>query len=274
MRPGQLFAMIRYELVMQRRQRLLIGVVLGTIALPLLMYLLFGQSNAAEVQRAWTTSGGIPSEAALQVTTRYAILYSATTMYMITLLILPVVSADVIVKDRQHGVRELIDGLPLTPGTYLAGKVLGWWTSAAIGLLVAMVVVAAGLSVLIGPFDLAQFALAWIATAWGIGLVNSALSLLLAAGQPTRRRAIVVGVLFAAVCLFANITLLVNSGIWWDILSPGRQAVSMHFFLLAFSERLPGSVATTEQVIWSLTGGVLEVAGVWAAAWLWLRRKA
>src|SRR5512134_1863993 len=126
MKVAQLAAVIRYELLLQRRQRLLGGVVLSMSTLPLLLYVLFGQSNVEEIQRTWITSGGITTDAALQVTTRYAVTYSAMTLYMIMLLILPVISADVIAKDKQHGVRELIDGLPLTTGTYLGGKVLSW----------------------------------------------------------------------------------------------------------------------------------------------------
>jgi hypothetical protein len=207
------------------------------------------------------------------VTTRYAVTYSAMTLYMITLLILPVISADVIAKDRQHGVRELLDGLPLTTGTYLGGKVLGWWVGVAFGLLGALVVVCAGMRMLIGPYHVDQFALAWISIGWGIGVVNSTLSMLLAAGQPTRRRAITIGVIFAAICLFANVSLMADSSVLWNMLSPGRQAISMHFFLEAWQDQMSLPVATAQQVVWALIGGVLEVAAVWVFVWAWMRRR-
>jgi hypothetical protein len=273
MRLAQLIAIIRYEMLWQRRQRLLVGVILSAIVLPLLVYVLFGQSNVEEIQRTWITSGGIATDAALKVTTRYAVTYSAMTLYMITLLILPVISADGIAKDKQHGVRELLDGLPLTTGTYLGGKVLGWWISVAIGLLIALVVVGAGWRVLIGPYHVDQFAVAWVAIGWGIGVVNSTLSMLLAAGQPTRRRAIIVGVIFAAVCLFANISLLAESDVLWHVFSPGRQAISMHFFLEAWRDQMSLPVATAQEVVWALIGGVSEVAVVWMIVWAWVRRK-
>src|SRR5512137_2941826 len=111
MRLTQLGGIIRYEIVLQRRQRMLTGVMLSLIALPLIMYVLFGQNNAAEVQRTWITTGGITTEAALNVTTRYAIMYAAMSIYLIALLVLPVVSADVIARDRQLGVREVLSGL-------------------------------------------------------------------------------------------------------------------------------------------------------------------
>ncbi len=158
MRLTQLGGIIRYEIVLQRRQRMLTGVMLSLIALPLIMYVLFGQNNAAEVQRTWTTAGGITTEAALNVTTRYAIMYAAMSIYLIALLVLPIVSADVIARDRQLGVREVLEGLPVTQGTYLIGKLLGWWAAAGSGLLIAMVIVGAGLWVLIGPYHLDQFA--------------------------------------------------------------------------------------------------------------------
>lgn len=273
MKAAQLAAMIRYELLLQRRQRLLAGVILSTIVLPLLVYVLFGQSNVEEIQRTWITSGGITTDAALNVTTRYAVTYSAMTLYMITLLILPIISADVIARDRQHGVREVLDGLPLTTATYLGGKVLGWWISVAIGLLLALAAVCAGWRVLIGPYHVDQFAVAWITIGWGIGVVNSTLSMLLAAGQPTRRRAIIVGVIFAAVCLFANVSLIAESAVLWHVFSPGRQAISMHFFLEAWRDQASLVVATTPEVVWALIGGVLEVTVVWVIVWVWMRKR-
>lgn len=273
MRIAQLMAIIRYEVLWQRRQRLLVGVMLSTIVLPLLVYGLFGQSNVEEIQRTWITSGGITTEVALQVTTRYAVTYSAMTLYMITLLILPVVSADVIAKDKQYNVHELLDGLPLTPGAYLGGKVLGWWASIAIGLLIALVVLGAGLWILMGPYHLDQFAVAWIAIGWGIGLVNSTLSMLLAAGQPTRRRAIIIGVIFAAICLFANVSLIVESNVLGHVLSPGRQAISLHFFLESWHDQMSLPVATAQEVVWALIGGVIEMAVVWTIVWAWMARR-
>ena len=269
----QLSGILRYEILLQRRQRMVTVVMLSAVALPIVMYVLFGQSNADEVQRTWITSGGISTEAALQVTTRYAILYSTMTLYMITLLILPIVSADVIAKDRQHGVREVLDSLPLTTGTYLAGKVLSWGASILIGLVAAMIVIGAALWLLIGPYHVLTFALAWLGIGWGIGVVNSTISLLLAAGQPTRRRAIGVAVIFAAVCLFANVAWLTNTTMLTNLLNPGRSALTLHYMLLSLTEK-PVLVMPTEQLAnWSLIGGVLEVAVVWIGVWAWMKRK-
>jgi ABC-type transport system involved in multi-copper enzyme maturation permease subunit len=274
MRLSQLGGIVRYEILLQWRQRMVVVVMLSAIALPVIMYVLFGQSNADEIQRTWITAGGISTEAALKVTTRYATLYSSMSLYMITLLILPIVSADVIAKDRQHGVREVLDSLPLTTGTYLAGKVLSWGMSVLIGLVIAMSITGAALWLLIGPYHVTAFAAAWLAIGWGIGVVTSTLTLLLAAGQPTRRRAIGVAVIFAALCLFANVALLTETGLWTNLLNPGRSALSLHFLLLMSDDRPILPVATPQHVIGSLLGGLLEVAVVWAVVWAWLRRKA
>ncbi len=273
MRVAQLGAIIRYEMLLQRRQRMIIIAMLSAVALPIIMYGLFGQSNADEIQRTWITAGGISAEAALQVTTRYATLYSALPLYLITLLILPVVSADVIAKDRQHGTREVLDSLPLTTGTYLAGKVLSWGASVLIGLVAAMLLAGAVLWLMIGPYHVTDFATSWLAIGWGMGVVNSTLSLLLAAGQPTRRRAIGVAVILAAICLFANIVLLADTGLWASLLNPGRSALTLHFLLLALTEKSLLPMDTNQAVTWSLIGGVLEVAVVWIGVWAWLRRK-
>ena len=274
MRFRQLGGFMRYEMLMQWRQRMLTGVMLSLIVLPPLMYVLFGQSNAAEIQRTWIAAGGISTEAALQVTTRYATIYAAMALYMITLLILPIVAADVIAKDRQHGVREVLDSLPLTTGTYLAGKVLGWGAAVLIGLVAALLLTGAALWVLIGPYHIATFATTWLAIGWGIGVVNSAICMLLAAGQPTRRRAIGVAVMFATVCLFANVTLIANTGLWANLFNPGRSALTLHFLLLTMAESpLPGT-DTTQMASWSLIGGVIEIIVVWLIVWAWMRRRA
>ena len=274
MRFTQLGGLIRYEVVLQWRQRMLTGVTLSLIALPLIMYALFGQNNAAEVQRTWITAGGIATDAALTVTTRYAVMYGAMAMYVIVLLVLPVVSADVIAKDRHYGVRELVDSLPLTMGTYLAGKLLGWWAAAASGLVLSMIIVGVGMWILIGPYHIDQFAGTWLAFGWGIGLINSGLSLLLVAGQPTRRRAIILGVVFAALCLFANISLIGQSDPLWNLLSPGRHAISIHFMLEAWRDQVTAQIAPTTDVLWALLGGVIEIAVVWTIVWAWLKRRA
>ncbi|CAG0932481.1 hypothetical protein TFLX_02612 [Thermoflexales bacterium] len=269
----QLSGMIRYEMVLQWRQRMLTGVMLSLIALPLVMYVLFGQANAAEVQRTWIASGGIATDAALNTTTRYAIMYAAMSIYLIALLVIPIVAADVLARDRQAGVRELLDGLPVTSGVYLWGKLLGWWAAAGSGLLVTMLIVGAGLWLLIGPYHLDRFAGMWLAFAFGIGLVNSSLSLLLTSGQPTRRRAIILAVVFAALCLFANITMIGQSDPLWNMLSPGRHAISIHFIMEAWRDQVPVQVSPTSDVIWSLLGGAIEVAAVWAIIWVWLRNR-
>jgi ABC-type transport system involved in multi-copper enzyme maturation permease subunit len=273
MRFTQLGGLIRYEMRLQWRQRMLTGVILSLIALPLIMYALFGQNNAAEVQRTWITTGGIATAAALTVTTRYAVMYGAMALYVVMLLVLPVVSADVIAKDRHYGVRELVEGLPLTTGTYLAGKLLGWWAAAGSGLALALIAVGAGMWILIGPYHLAQFAGTWLAFGWGIGLINSGLSLLLAASQPTRRRAIISGVVFAALCLFANISLIGRSEPLWNLLSPGRQAISMHFMLEAWRDQVIAQIVPTADVLWALLGGVLEVVVVGTIVWAWMKRR-
>ena len=142
-----------------------------------------------------------------------------------------------------------------------------------IGLVVAMVITGAVLWLLIGPYHIAAFATAWLAIGWGIGVVNSTISLLLAAGQPTRRRAIGVAVIFAALCLFANVALLTDTTLWANLFSPGRSALTLHFLLIAFSQEPLMPVDTAQLANWSLMGGVLEVTVVWVAVWVWMRRK-
>jgi hypothetical protein len=59
----------------------------------------------------------------------------------------------------------------------------------------------------------------------------------------------------------------------WNALSPGRHAISIHFIMEAWSDQITIQVSPTSDVIWSLIGGVIEVAVVWVLVWLWMRRR-
>jgi hypothetical protein len=271
---AQLGAMLRYEALMQWRRRMLTGVLLGLIVVPVFAYLAFGQNDVAEIQRTWAESGGLPTAAVNAIITRYVVLYSSMSLYVVTLLMLPVLAADIIPTDRQTGVRELIDSLPLSSARYLLGKLLSLWFSLAIGGGAAMIILAVVLRILMGPFDLGAFVLTWAAILGGVGMINSGLSLLLAASQPTRRRAIALGVTFAVICLFANASGLGHSNNMLAYLNPGRQAVTSYFFFSA----LPGGNAfsylvSLPDVYLSILGGLLEVGALWLIVWLWWKRR-
>lgn len=270
---SQLGGFIRYEFLMQWRRRALLGLMLGLAAVPIVMVLLFGDNNVAEIRRAWITAGGVETEVVRQLTTRYVLTFTSTALYIVLLLMLPVIAADSIPKDRQLGVRELLDSLPVSTGTYLLGKLLGFWASAVIGAAGAMLVTGLSLWFLLGSFQIDQYVAMWLVTVSGVGLINSGLSLLLAAGQPTRRRAIFIGVTFAVFCMLANTAGAGQFGTAWAALNPGRWMITSYYFFKAWLDSSLPPLVTERQVAWAFAAGVVQLIAVGGVIGLWLRDR-
>lgn len=277
MNLSQLGAMAHYEVLMQWRRRSLLGVMLGLFAVPIVAFLAFGQNDVGEIQRTWTAAGGLPTEAVSAIITRYVVLYSSMSLYIVALLMLPVLAADVVPADKQTGVRELIDSLPMSSGTYLFGKLLGYWLSLIIGGVAVMIALGLTLRVLMGPFEAGPYLFMWLAMLGGIAVINGGLSLLLASAQPTRRRAISIGVAFAVICLFANVSGMTHYKALLDYLNPGRSAIVSYFLFTALS--IPtmlgnalGNLIEVQDVYRSMLAGVAEVAIVWLGMWWWFKR--
>ena len=268
---SQVSGIIRYEFLMHWRRRALLGIMLGMAVVPIVMVLLFGENNLAEIQRAWVTSGGVETEVVRQLTTRYALFYTAMTLYIVLLLMLPVIAADSVPKDRQLGVRELLDSLPQSTLTYLLGKVLGFWAAASAGVAGAMIFTGLGLWLLLGPFQIDRYVTMWLVLFSGVGLINAGLSIVLAAGQATRRRAIFIGVTFAVLCMIANVGTFGRANTVWAIVNPGRQAITSYYFFTAwFNTGLP-QLVTEQDVVLALAAGVAELIAIGGLMLVWLR---
>jgi ABC-type transport system involved in multi-copper enzyme maturation permease subunit len=270
---SQVSGIIRYEFLMHWRRRALLGVMLGMAVVPIVLVLLFGESNLAEIRRAWVTSGGVETEVVRQLTTRYVLIDSTMSLYIVLLLMLPVIAADSIPKDRQLGVRELLDSLPQSTGTYLLGKVLGFWAAASVGTAGAMVITGVGLWLLVGAFQIERYLTTWLVLFIGVGLINAGLSIVLAAGQATRRRAIFIGVTFAVLCMIANVGTFGRANTLWAIANPGRQAITSYYFFAAWFNTGLTQLVTEQDVVLALAAGAAELIAVGGAATLWLRRR-
>lgn len=199
MRAAQLQAIVFYEMQLLWRRRVL-------PALMLLAVLLLVMTSYSLIQqaRSMTVPGESSTElAALGVTEEGMTRYLNTTLIMFSLVsalsiffaVVPsLVLTEAIPNDSQYRVRDLLDSLPLGQGTYLLGKVGGTWAGVLGGLLFVFVATALLLRLIIGPFLLDGYALIWLVLL-PLALFTSACAVLLAAGQPTRRRAIFVGAL-------------------------------------------------------------------------------
>jgi hypothetical protein len=206
-------------------------------------------------------------------------------VFLIAVVMIPLVVADTIPKDQQVGVRELLDTLPLSPATYLAGKLFSLWFSLLAGLGLAAFIAGIVWWLMIGPFKLDLFLDLWFVGGMLLMFINAGLSTLLAAGQPTNRRAMMIGGAYSLLCLVGLGFMFSADMGWWRWLNPARPAV-MLYYLLGISGAIQGNdeliraamafvqqVASRGEVLRSLGAGLIQVGLVWLAAWQWLKLR-
>ena len=112
---------------------------------------------------------------------------------------LSILAAEIMPIDRQLGVMEWFNTLPLGPALYLTGKLLGLWTAIISGLLTIGILSGIGHYFFNGPFDLRAFARLWIGSLMLISLYISGLSALGTSWFGSRRWAVFVGMGLAIV---------------------------------------------------------------------------
>ena len=271
----QFAAMLRYEFLLQWRRRGLSVIMLTIIALPVLGALTLGRGALAGV----AVSGLAPERVRELVTQQMAPAVWGTLWLFLTLLV-PVVVAETLPKDRHYGVRELLDSLPFSSGLYLAGKLVSMWTAVLAGLGLGMAVIAAVWWLAVGPFDLRWYANVWLAGGVPMAFINPSLGLLLAAGQPTSRRALLVGIGFAVVCVLLQVPGFLMLGSAWNILNPSHPVLFLYF--LATPNASPSDdpltvllmrFITPEAAAWTVVAGLAQVLILWAVVWVWMRRR-
>lgn len=254
----QMGTMMRYEFRMHWRRRMLFAFVSTLIMLNLIMILIARDSlvNGMNLLRTYSDHPDI-------------VPLFWTGLYFVTVAFLGALTCDSIAIDRQIGVRELLDTLPLQTRIYLIGKVAGVIAGVVSCLLIAMMVIGVGAYLILGAYDLGKFIEMWLIGALPIALMNPTLSLLLAAGQSTRRRAAIIGGLFAFVCIWSlGSNLNPYDGFSTNLLvglNPARPAILRYFFV----SEMPMALST--DVAWAIIIGVMEVLVVGVIVWAWMR---
>lgn len=258
---GQLRAMAWYEFRMHWRRRTLIVATLSLVILNLMMI--------------WANRDSFSQWAGFQATN--VVLPDITPIfwigiYIVILAFIGPMTADSVPLDRQVGISELLHSLPLPYSTYLIGKIAGMFLSIGWSLLISMVVIGVGAWIIMGAYDLGLFLRMWFLGALPLAILNPTLCLLLAAGQPTRRRAAVIGGIFALGCLIAfslsasdamrQIPLTAS-----DYLSLARSPI-WRFFMFGGSQ----SISTTD-FAGSIVVGVIQIVVVFGIIWGWIRLK-
>jgi hypothetical protein len=268
----QLWGIVRYEMCMQWRRRGVLAVMIVFAAALLLVQVWCAQLTRRVVDEVEVPLDSVADDVFVEQAT-LGLYYGWPVALLLMVLAVPPVVADAIPRDQQCVVRELLDSLPLGRGTYLAGKLLGAWAGIVVGL--AGVALLTGLTarLLFGPFYLDAYLALWGVGIGPLALYASGMSTLLASGQPTRRRAVLVSVGFATCCVAM---LLTTTGTAWDAVSLARPSVflalqSRHIPALRGFAKLGWYSYAPAQVLLATGGGALQVTLAWLGAWAWMR---
>ncbi len=251
----QIMAMARYEMLIQWRRGSLRIITAGLIVLPL-VYMVAARDT-------FLTSNDVnqvPADIIYHLNTSMMIL--CTLPLLATILVaIPIMLTEIIPFDRQYHVQDTLWALPLPYRTYLLGKIAGTWLGLTLALLLASTVIGLAGLALIGSFDFSIWLSLWAGGVLLFTLFAAGLSVLLAAGLPNRRRAILVGLLLVGVVVMAFVQSSLGKFYMYVLSSSYARSLIQQGFsdipvILTLSDALTGSAG-------------LLVAALFA--WGWLR---
>jgi ABC-type transport system involved in multi-copper enzyme maturation permease subunit len=174
-------------------------------------------------------------------------------------LLLPLIVADTIPRDKHYGVWELLQSLPLGSGSYLTGKIVGVCSLLLVG--VWGIALIAGLlwSATLGTYDPAPYLHMVI---FGIGsliVMNGGLGVLLTATQPTRRRAIAIVIFMLVIPAMLALDNIVGIKTLAGMLLPTRRVILLHYL------QMPQPQLYTAIIV-----GLVELVIAWLLVRAWL----
>ncbi len=265
MQISQILGMAAYELRMHWRRRTLQVATLSLIALILLIMVVLGNS----VDQYLNSGGGdVPN----------IVPFFWVPVYFVILVLYGPMMADVIPLDHNIGVRELLDSLPLKRETYLEGKLLGMFAALITSLLIVALVVGVAGWFVFGGFQIMPYIQMWLIGVIPLALLNPGLSLFLAAGQPTRRRAAAIGGGLAVICMglfVSTITTMLygQNNLLLDSLNPARPAILRYFMPADTSGAMISNVygQANSDVVMALLVGLVELFAAGLLIWWWQR---
>ncbi len=241
----QVMTIIRYEVHMQWTRRLL-PMLLVMLLIPLVAIVMIVRQQVLETSVMGDVASSV--DVAEMLTENFS-------MLMVVLgVMLPVLIAETIPRDRHFGVRQLLDSLPMKTNIYLMGKVLSVWIGIGGSVFCVFLFISALSWFLLGAYDAGHVLTRLLVMMVGV-VYTTAMGTLLAAGQPTRRRAALVGMGFA----FAYLFLLPIISVLLVLIVPG-------FSELASPPVEDGALVSVESML-------VQLAAVWTLVWWWMRRE-
>jgi len=258
----QLLGLVQYEVLMQLRRPGLAVFALCLLIIPIINAVIGNeQLNGLSASVA---AGFTPADYAQTLVTNQILPTTWLGGLLVSLLVIFIVVADTLPKDKQLDVFEILQSLPMSANTYLLGKILSVWAALGLAVLGSAVLTSVVNWLRFGAFNLALYWQMWIVGIGSLVFINSALGVLLTAAQPNNRRAVLVGVLLAvgSLALLTVGFLFIQSG--WSHLLPGRPSLSLYYLMGYPGASLgPASNSTLTQVMGSLTSqtaALLDIA--------------
>lgn len=195
---AQLAGIAGYELRLQWRRRGLAVLMAGLVILLLLLPVLFTQFSrqVAFSARDAPQPGMSPSTMS----------GSWAAAWLVLALFLPILAAETLPLDRQHGVSELLESMPVHPNVHLAGRLLGLWAGVLGSLAVVALIDGLAGRLWHGPLDVRRYAALWLVSLSPAALLLSSAALLLAAPLPNRRAAALCGIVLGVFSFFGQAT--------------------------------------------------------------------
>jgi hypothetical protein len=257
MQLHQILAMTRFELLMMWRRGSLRIITVGLVALPLI-YLLASR----ETYLASLALTDVSAEAVRNLNT--SIMLLSTIPLLATILVaVPIILTEIIPLDRQYHVNGWLWALPLKTETYLAGKIIGVWTGLTAAMLLACAIIGLAGWLFIGAFEMDLWLMLWSGLLL-FTLFTGALSVLAAATQSNRRRAVLVGLALVGFIIHLYLNAPIGSFVMQTLIMTYADVASVmkEGFATSFT-----SVLSLEALLAGLA--CLFLAG--AFAWGWLR---
>ena len=271
---SQLSGIIVYEFRMHWRRRSLLVITLTmtviTAALALVTASEVGQGSVRQLIDRLVQEQGVRGAEVLTFTILFA---TWAPVGAALAFVLPILVADTIPLDQQLGTRELLDSLPLSIGVYLIGKTAGVFVAAIAGIVFALAVTAVSWRLAVGPYDLISYLQMWLLGGGTLVALNGTLAALLAAGQPTRRRAVVLVILVWGLAMVTVGGALTGDGGVASYLSPVRGPIIMRYTRFDAYSSTPVMFFSADMAQ-GLAIGLIEVALVAIVVWAWMRRRA
>lgn len=270
---SQLSGIARYELLMAWRRRSLpilwVLLLVGVVGFGLLVHSVNQETPVVEESIARSASDTGPEWAR-----DLDVVESTHTIGLINVLIAGMVFytigvtlmlGEVIPLDRQFKVRELLDTLPLSRATYLAGKLLGAWVGLLLGTALVGLICAPALWLIFGVYDLRVYAALWVAMLVPESLLAAALSVLASAQVASRRAAVIVGLLLTPFVMALAVTSVISFAGIGALIKP----------VYAVGVLLMPGPETNAEIVNRITNALVLFSGIilaaWLCAWAWMR---